>query len=450
VKLARLPVIEQAIALSAVGRVWLLASSPITLVLMGRNFSPDEQGFYFTFSSLIALQSFFELGFTIAVINVASHEWASLRLTPGRDVAGDVAVIARLGSLARFAMLWYMAAAAIFVTIVGIAGQWFLSQRGEVDVPWIAPWWLLVGLTGALLCTLPLTAILEGCGQLPSLNRYRLAQAVLGTIALWLAIIGGLGLWASPVWLIVALGRDVAILTRYRHFIGTLLTERGGPPMHWRTEIWPMQWRLAVSGVANYFAFSLFTPIAFRYQGPAEAGRVGMTLTAVSAIQSVATAWLQVRAPRFGVLISRHDYSALDRLFTITTATVLGVVAVGALLFWAAVAALYFIGHPLAERVLPPTTTALFLVGAALVMVSASQSAYLRAHKREPVMVLSVVSSVAIAGLALWLGSTIGAAGEGLAYAGVYLGVVIIETRILRLARRRWHIAPAPVDGAGR
>ena len=77
-------------------------------------------------------------------------------------------------------------------------------------------------------------------------------------------------------------------------------------------------------------------------------------------------------------------------------------------------------------------------------MVSASESAYLRAHKREPVMVLSVVSSAAIALFAWSLGSTLGALGESLAYAGVYLGVVVWETRILQAARRRWHVEPAP------
>src|SRR5438270_2301511 len=166
VKIAGWPLIEKAIALSALGRVWLLISAPITLVLMGRIFSPDQQGFYFTFSSLIGLQSFVELGFTIVVVNVASHEWASLELTKERDVAGDEAVIARLGSLARFALRWYAVAAALFVAGVGLAGQWFLSQRGETDLQWREPWWLLVVLTGVLLCTLPLTAILEGCGQL--------------------------------------------------------------------------------------------------------------------------------------------------------------------------------------------------------------------------------------------------------------------------------------------
>lgn len=444
-KLARWPFIEQAIALSALGRVWLLLSSPVTLVLMGRIFSPEEQGFYFTFSSLAALQSFVELGFAIVIINVASHEWAKLELTKQRDIAGDAAVIARLGSLARFALRWYAVAAALFAVVVGLAGQWFLSQRVETDLQWRGPWWLLVVLTGLLLCSLPLTAVLEGCGQLPTLNRYRLTQVTIGTIVLWTAIVVGAGLWASPAWLAVALVRDVAILARYRRFFRRLFSARSGPAIEWRTEIWPMQWRLGVSGVANYFAFSLFTPIIFRYQGAAEAGRIGMTLTAVSGIQSVATAWLQVRAPRFGVLIARRSYAALDRLFYVTTATVLGVVTIGAVLFWLAVVALYAIGHPLAARVLPPSTTAVFLIAAALVMVSASESTYLRAHRREPIMVLGVVSSVAIAGLAWWLGSTLGASGEALAYAGVYAGVVIVETRILQSFRRA-HVEGAAIE----
>ncbi len=446
-KLARWPFIEPAIALSAIGRVWLLVSSPITLILLGRIFSPEEQGYYFTFSSLVALQSFVELGFAIVIVNNASHEWSMLRLTERRDVAGEPSVIARLGSIARFALRWYAAAAVLFSVAVGIGGQWFLAQRGAVETQWREPWWAVMILTGVLLCTLPLTALLEGCGQLPTLNRYRLAQAVAGTLVLWGAIVGGAGLWASPFWLAVAVVRDVAIIFRYRHFFRTLFTARSGLPVHWRREIWPMQWRLAISGVANYFAFSLFTPIMFRYQGAAEAGRMGMTLTAVTAIQSVATAWLQVRAPRFGMLIARRSYAALDRLFYVTTATVVGVVVSGAVLFWLVVAALYAAGHPLAERVLPPSTTAVFLVAATLVMVSASESTYLRAHKREPIMVLSVVSSIAIAVLSWALGSTVGALGEALGYAGVYALVVVWETRILQLARRHWHRDPAP-EGA--
>ena len=40
----------------------------------------ELQGYYYTFTSLIALQVFLELGFSIVVTQFASHEWANLNL----------------------------------------------------------------------------------------------------------------------------------------------------------------------------------------------------------------------------------------------------------------------------------------------------------------------------------------------------------------------------------
>ena len=45
----------------------------------------------------------------------------------------------------------------------------------------------------------------------------------------------------------------------------------------WRTEIWPFQWRLAVSWLCGYFTFQLFNPILFAVRGPIEAGQMGDT-----------------------------------------------------------------------------------------------------------------------------------------------------------------------------
>lgn len=441
----RLPVLDRTIALGALGRAWLVATAPITLILIAQAFTPTEQGFYFTFSSLIALQSFLELGFAIVILNTASHEWAFLSKTPHGEPAGDPIAMARLGGLLAFAVRWYVLAAVIFVIAVGVIGEWLLSQRAAGEVHWREPWWFLVLLTGGLLCFLPISTVLEGCGELPSLARFRLVQVVIGTLALWVAIASGAGLWAAPVWSAVALSRDVAISTRHGRFLRSLLRARQPAAIDWRTEIWPMQWRLAVSGTSNYLAFSLFTPMTFYQHGAAEAGRIGMTLAAITGIQSVAIAWLQARAPMFGRLIARRQYPELNKLFRVTTASILGVAVLGSIALLAIVVGLDAFAHPLGSRLLPPGTTAVFLLGSALVLVSASESTYLRAHKTEPVMVMSVVASVAIAVLIWILGGAMGSFGSALAYAGVFAAVVIWETRMLGAYRRRWH-----VDGPAR
>src|SRR4051794_13788397 len=171
--------------LALFSRAWMLAAAPVTLILIARTVSPEVQGFYYTFSSLIALQAFVELGLYLVIINVASHEWASLRLGEDGRIGGDGDALSRLVSLGRLIFKWYAVASGVFVAGVSAAGYVFFSGMPDPGVDWRAPWFALVVLSGLLLWTLPLNSLLEGCGQVAEIYRFRLGQAVLGNVALW-------------------------------------------------------------------------------------------------------------------------------------------------------------------------------------------------------------------------------------------------------------------------
>ena len=81
--------VDQAVFYSLCLRGWQFLAGPVSVVLIGLFFTPETQGFYYTFASLMALQTFFELGFSIVVINVSSHEWLRLRLDEGGRIVGD-------------------------------------------------------------------------------------------------------------------------------------------------------------------------------------------------------------------------------------------------------------------------------------------------------------------------------------------------------------------------
>jgi O-antigen/teichoic acid export membrane protein len=431
---------DRGAVLGVLSRAWLLATAPVTLVLIARNVSPEVQGVYYTFSSLIALQAFFELGFYVVILSIASHEWASLRLGEDGRIVGDAAAHSRLVSLGRLIFKWYAVASGIFVAAVSFAGYLFFSGMPDLGVDWKAPWFALVALSGLLLWALPFNSLLEGCGQVAEVYRFRLSQVVLGNLALWLTLALGGGLWALVVWAGVSLSRDIyLLLVRYGRFFEQFFRPPAGPKVHWRTEIWPMQWRLAVGGVVNYLAFSLFTPVMFHYHGAAVAGRMGMTLSAVFGIQSVALVWVQAKCPRFGALVAFQEFDELDRLFSRVTVTALLLLAAGGCVLWWLIAGLYYFGHPLSGRLLAPLPAGVFLAGAAVHLVSACESVYLRAHKQEPTAVLSVVSSLAI-GLLVWaFGGRFGPVGAACAYAGVYLLSLVCQTLIWYDCRARWH-----------
>jgi O-antigen/teichoic acid export membrane protein len=290
----------------------------------------------------------------------------------------------------------------------------------------------LVLLTAGLLWVLPFVSLLEGCGQIAVVNRYRVYQALSTNLVVWTCIVLGAGLWTAAAASAARLAWDlILILARYGRFYRTLVQSSGGPPLHWRTDLWPMQWRLAISGVFSYFAFALFTPLMFHYHGPSVAGQMGMTWQLMVILQAVALAWVQARVPLFGRLIAKGDLKERDRVFFRLTWISLLVVSAGAALLWLAVWGLYYFDIRLATRMLAPLPTALFLLAIVLFHFPNCQALYIRAHKRELLLPTSVVSSVLIGGSAWWFGKHYGPLGAACGYLCVVAFVILPwQTRI--------------------
>ena len=94
--------VDQAVAYAVATRAWKLLTGQLTLLVIVYFLSDVEQGYYYAFQYLLAMQIFVELGLHVVIINVASHEWAGLELTDGR-VTGDARARSRLNSLNRMA-----------------------------------------------------------------------------------------------------------------------------------------------------------------------------------------------------------------------------------------------------------------------------------------------------------------------------------------------------------
>ena len=437
---ARRAEIDRAVVFAATSRVWILLAAPITFILIARELTAVEQGFYFTFASLLALQTFVELGFYNVIVSVASHEWAHLELDEDGRITGDPDARSRLVSLGRLVFKWYAVAAALFVAVVGVAGYAFLSHGADAGVAWRGPWFALVIFTGFLLWTLPFISLLEGCNEVEVVNRFRTSQVIIASLALWITVLAGGGLWAAAVGVAVNAVRDVyLIVRRYRNFFAAFLTPPAGPTISWRQEILPMQWRIGISGTVNYFANYLLTPVMFAAQGPVVAGRMGLTVAAVNGLQNVSAAWMQTKSARFGMLVARRSWEALDGMFRRALGATTVALFAGALCFLAAIVLLNVADVPIADRALSPFPTAMLLVAALLGHISFSQSTYLRAHKREPMVVVSVASSLAI-GAAVWLlGSRYGPSGAAAGYLAVWVIAVVWGHTIWRRCRLAWH-----------
>jgi hypothetical protein len=432
----------------AVGRAWSLFSGPVTILLLAHSFTPKVQGYFYTFGSVMALQVFLELGFAQCIVQFASHEFAHLQFRPGGALEGDPRARSRLISLGRLSLKWYGVMALLVVLGIGTGGHWFFSMKNDPSVAWSLPWWSLSLATGFALAILPVGALLEGCNQLAFLYGLRTLAAMLGSLALWTALWGGAGLFSGAI---VGLAGTLLMAIAYAWRWPRLLEALGHAPkpkgetISWRHEIWPFQWRIAVSWLSGYFIFNFFTPVLFYFHGPVVAGQMGMTMQLVNSLNALASSWTGTKGPRFGMLISQRRFVELDRLFFRATVQAVGVCVTGGVVL---LLALVFVREHFAfgARFLGLGPASLLVLATIVNQVIVSQATYLRAHKREPLMWLSLANGLATGLLVIALGRFYGAPGVCLAYVFVQTCILICVSVVWKNCRRVWHQADAATN----
>jgi O-antigen/teichoic acid export membrane protein len=446
IQLLRRAQVNRAVAYGIVANGWRFIAGPVSMILIGTRFTPEVQGYYYTFSSLLALQIFVELGLGMVIVQFASHEWSKLGLDSQGRIVGEASALSRLVSLGHLAFRWYSVAGGIVAGGLGLGGYIFFSQSPTpVGVDWVAPWFALCLLTGMTLWLVSVWSLLEGCNQVSRVYAFRMIQGVLTSLASWAAILLGAKLWTAVVTTAVGIIWAAVFLARhYRHFFAPFLSALSGARLSWRLDILPMQWRLAVSFVFGYFSTWVFTPMLFHYHGAVVAGQFGMTWGLVGSVIGVASIWSAPRAPQFGILIARKEYAQLDRLLFRVAAASTSVLVLSGVAVWLAIYMVPAFSLRFAARLMPPLPTGILVLGVIMANFGHPFSVYLRAHRREPYMWLSIVLGILTLFLTWLLGIRFGAAGAAAAYAGVALFVAFPWSMVIWYrCRAAWHAEAA-------
>ena len=442
--------IDRAVFFSNAGQMLRLVTGPITMVLVLRHLTPEIQGYYYAFAGVVAMQVFLEMGFSQNILQFASHECAKLKFTPAGTLEGDPVAYSRLVSLARLAFRYYAVAALIFLVVVGIGGHVFftLSAHKQMDghtaaVAWQGAWWMIAVAAAGVLAINPAWSLLQGCNQVATVAKYNFWAALGVFLANAIALISGAGIYVSAIGamtgLIIAVGY---LFWRWRAFFRQFLE----PPRHghvsWRHEIWPFQWRIAVSWMSGYFVFDIINPIAFYFCGAVEAGRLGMSLQLVRIIANVALQWIYTKAPQFGMLVARRAWAELDTLWRRSTIQVFAFYLLGYVSFLVAVPVAGHFFPKIPERLAPLAVNA--WLGGALVtqILIGAMSMELRAHKKEPMMWLSVMAAIISPVLMLLLVRLWGIAGEAAGYALALWAIFIPGSRIYQVKRQEYRRQP--------
>src|ERR1035441_1715235 len=289
--------LDGAVAFTFLARVVSIAGSTVTVLLIVRFLSPVEQGYYYTLLSLVALQMVFELGFSFVVQQLAAHECVHLELHKDGSVSGDSTAHARLASALQLSVRWYSVAAAAMGMILAPLGALFFARHAApavAQVAWQGPWLLAAAASMAGLWCQPFYSFLDGCGQVRAVAALRLRQAVVGMALAWTAMLLHHGLYSPAMVIAGQTATGLVFMATHRRLLTGLFGYQARDAcIHWSREVWPFQWRIAVSCMCSYFMMQVFIPILFALRGPVEAGQMGMSLSITGYMASLVLPWIR-------------------------------------------------------------------------------------------------------------------------------------------------------------
>lgn len=393
-------------------RVWTILAGAILLFIIPTYLSPDEQGYYFTISSLIALQVFFELGFNFVITQTISHEMAGLKVCNNLTLDGNFKSLYKVSSLIDAIPKWYMNISSIFFIVVFSLGLIFFWD-GALDIyKWLPVWGLVTCFTAVCLFLSPYLSVMEGFGYVARVAKIRLIQSVVGYTLFIFALFFNSGLYALP--LVSGIAALISTFWVIRTFSSLSYPEAFytyrcdhkfiSDKVSWWRDIRPLQSKLAISWFSGYLIFQLFNPFLFKNQGADVAGKVGLALTIYSTMLSISMSWVNAKIPTMSRLIAQKDFPTVNKIFRalVFRSSLVNLIVV--MLFDFCVILLGAHEIPLVQRLPSLDIIAMLSFVTIINHLIFCMALYMRAFKEEPLVNCSLISGIITSSL-VFIGS---------------------------------------------
>ncbi len=428
-------------------RGWASFAGLVLVVLATTQLTAGEQGYFFTFQTLLHFQFLFELGFAVVLTQFVSHEWAHLRIEDGR-VEGDQRARLRLAGLVRLARRWYAGVALSFVAVGAPAGAAFFAWRGDGGVDWVGPWIALCLAQGLAILYTPLPSMLEGIGDVARSQRSLLVANVAAAFAAWGALAAGFGLWAAPVQIGVRATVALTILlpaTRPLRRVAADASDVRAVEGEWRPSFVRQQVRIAASWFGGLLTFQTFTPITFAVLGPVGAGQVGVLVQAFHAVNQLASAWLTAIQPTMGRLGSLGRFEELRGVVRLTTIRCMGTAAALALAVFTGLALVEWLSPRYAERFGSLSMAACFLTAAVAIQWPNVRTSVIRFQKMDPFVWVAWCAALATVTSTIVLGQLFGGVGIAAGFLATVVGVLgVVQHLVYRRSMSRLEAGSVP------
>jgi O-antigen/teichoic acid export membrane protein len=382
---------SQSLIVIVIQRLWQGFAGFLTVIFVARYLSSIEQGWYYTFLSVAALYSIFEMGLSAVLVQVSAHLFTRTRWTVLGRVEGSGAN--EFASFFHQALKSFTSMAIIFCGSVLVFGCAYFYLKSEADYGWLMPWIILVTFTAINMWMLVFFSIIEGSGKVKEVYSIRFLQGFLGALGCWLCLLMGLGLWASVAApLLSAILAAIWLLLKWSNLFENLNNKNND--FSWKERVWPIQWRVGIGWIGNYLMSQLSTPVVFYFHGAVAAGQIGLSLTIAHMVGVFSQSWFTQSIPQMAHFVVEKDWLRLRRVFNknllgycVTFLTGCSIVLLIS----------YFLkGTPYENRILSQSDLFFLFIFVFFYQLNLGFALQLRAFNQEPLAWIAAVGGVVI------------------------------------------------------
>lgn len=370
-------------------RLWQAGGGLVTAVMITKLLTPEVQGWYYSFLSIAATHTLFDLGLSVVLTQFSAHSTAKKRTSDTRLQSSEADYFHAL--VYRSVRNYLFLGSLFFVTIL-IAGLIFFNHATNQPHEWKWAWVTLIVSIAINLSTLPFLAIVEGQGSISETYSVRLAQNCLGSLLCWTLLFSGAGLWATVATpFMTAIIQPIWLVSRHKDLLRMAL-RKATRRLTWFAEIWPLQWRVGASWLSGYLLTQIYTPLLFATKGASEAGQMGLSITIANMLALIAFSGVARSVPNMAHAAATNDWKEMDQLFYKGILLSASFYIIGATTGLLALKAPIL--HPFAERILPLPICALLFIAIFANQLCGALSAHLRSYRQEPLVWLNITASI--------------------------------------------------------
>ncbi|MCY0977113.1 polysaccharide biosynthesis protein [Chryseobacterium wangxinyae] len=423
--------------LQAVGTIF-------TIFFIATFLNKEEQGYYYTFGSILAIQVFFELGITAIITQFVAHEMGSISLY-NYDIKVDTKAGSRLSSLLKFCVKWFFCISLLlFVTLIIVGFFFFNNFSNAQSIDWHIPWIILCLSTVINLFYTPILAFIEGLGFVATSSKIRAIQQLIVIFASILLLFSGMGLYANPFALLISafVPPSFILFSKLNPMLLKVWRNKIIHKVDYIREIFPLQWKIALSWASGYFIYQLFNPIIFATEGAVIAGKVGISLAFINGILTISLSWMNIRIPQFSKLIAQSKFYELDVVFKKNFMLANIFSFTGLLVAILFIAYLNYYNMEIENRFLSFIPFSILAISAFVNQFIGGLAIYLRCHKKEPLLIYSLAIAIVTASFFLILGKKGGLMGVVWSYFFITFFISLPWVVYTFISKRKlWHKA---------